>query len=237
MAKTEKVYIYKLYERFWHWTQAFLIFFLAFTGFEVHGSYSFFGFENAVVLHNKAAWAFIILTIFTIFWHFTTGEWKQYMPTTENLRAQAEYYIFGIFRNAPHPTRKTVLSKLNPLQRLVYLSLKILIFPVMIASGLAYMYYRYPSQGEIMELGLESLEPVALAHTIGAYVLMAFVIVHLYLITTGHTLTSNLTAMVTGWEELETEEGETPQSQTLKDPVGDKIDPSADTPIIQPDKQ
>jgi thiosulfate reductase cytochrome b subunit len=198
-----KVYIYRAYERFWHWTQAFLVLFLALTGFEIHGSFSFFGFEKAVLLHNNAAWAFIILTIFTIFWHFTTGEWRQYMPTTTNLRAQAEYYVLGIFRNAPHPTRKTALSKLNPLQRLVYLSLKILIFPVMIASGLAYLFYRYPSQGQIRELGVGSLEYIAIAHTIGAYVLVAFVIVHLYLITTGHTLTSNLKAMLTGWEELD----------------------------------
>ncbi len=211
----QKVYIYKGYERFWHWTQAFLIFFLALTGYEVHGSFSFFGFENAVDLHNKAAWAFIILTIFTIFWHFTTGEWRQYLPTTKNLKAQAEYYIFGIFRNAPHPTRKTVISKLNPLQRLVYLSLKILVFPVMIASGLAYMFYRYSSDGEIVELGIGSLERVALAHTIGAYILMAFIIVHLYLITTGHTVTSNLKAMITGWEELDTEE---PQAGQKKKP-------------------
>ncbi len=233
----QKVYIYKLYERFWHWTQAFLIFFLALTGFEVHGSFTFFGFENAVDLHNKAAWAFIILTIFTIFWHFTTGEWRQYMPTTKNLKAQAEYYIFGIFRNAPHPTRKTLLSKLNPLQRLVYLSLKILIFPVMIATGLAYMYYRYPSGGEIVEPGIVGdLGLVALIHTIGAYVLMAFVVIHVYLITTGHTLTSNLKAMITGWEELESEEGEkTPVSKTTKDPVGEKVDQPGDTPKINPD--
>ena len=234
MAKIEKVYIYKLYERFWHWTQAFLIFFLALTGFEVHGSFTFFGFENAVDLHNKAAWAFIILTIFTIFWHFTTGEWKQYLPTTENLRAQAEYYVFGIFRNAPHPTRKTLISKLNPLQRLVYLSLKILVFPVMIASGLAYMFYRYPSQGEIRQLGIESLERVAVAHTIGAYVLIAFVIVHLYLITTGHSVTSNLKAMITGWEELETDEGEVPESKTVKDPVGEKMEKPGAEPEINP---
>ena len=217
---TEKVYIYKAYERFWHWTQAFLVLFLALTGFEIHGSFNFFGFETAVTLHNNAAWAFIILTIFTIFWHFTTGEWRQYMPTTRNLKAQVEYYITGIFRNAPHPTRKTTLSKLNPLQRLVYLSLKILIFPVMIISGLAYMYFRYVKDGEVVNLGISSLERVALAHTLGAFVLVAFVIVHLYLITTGHTVSSNLKAMLTGWEELETDEGEAPVSKTAKDPVG-----------------
>ena len=77
MSTIKKVYIYKGYERFWHWTQALLILFLAITGFEIHGSFSLFGFEQAVNLHNKAAWALIILIIFTIFWHFTTGELRQ----------------------------------------------------------------------------------------------------------------------------------------------------------------
>lgn len=219
---TERVYIYKAYERFWHWTQAFLVLFLALTGFEVHGSLHIFGFENAVMLHNNAAWAFIILTIFTIFWHFTTGEWRQYLPTTQNLKAQLEYYITGIFRNAPHPTRKTTLSKLNPLQRLVYLSLKILIFPVMIISGLSYMYFRFVKDGEVVTLGVGSLERVALAHTLGAFILVAFVIVHLYLITTGHTITSNIKAMLTGWEELETGDDGSPASEPQKTPSKEK---------------
>jgi thiosulfate reductase cytochrome b subunit len=206
MENTKKVYVYKGFERFWHWTQSFLIMFLALTGFEIHSSYSLFGFEAAVDLHNKAAWAFIVLIVFAIFWHVTTGEWKQYLPTTQNLRAQAEFYIFGIFRNAPHPTKKTLISKLNPLQRLVYLGLKILIIPVMVVSGLFYMFYRYPQSGVIKSANIESLEIIALLHTLGAFLLIAFLIVHLYLITTGHTVTSNLKAMVTGWEELENEE-------------------------------
>ena len=66
MEKT-KVYIYRSFERFWHWTQAALIFFLGFTGFEIHGSISFFGYQNAVKYHNIAAYAFIVLIIFAIF--------------------------------------------------------------------------------------------------------------------------------------------------------------------------
>ena len=205
MENTKKVYVYKGFERFWHWTQSFLIIFLALTGFEIHSSYSLFGFDVAVDLHNKAAWAFIVLIVFAIFWHITTGEWKQYLPTTQNLRAQAEFYIFGIFRNAPHPTRKTIISKLNPLQRLVYLGLKILIIPVMVISGLFYMFYRYPQSGMIKSANIEILEIIALLHTLGAFLLIAFLVVHLYLITTGHTVTSNLKAMITGWEELEVE--------------------------------
>ncbi len=215
MSNIKRVYVYKAFERFWHWTQAFLITFLAITGFEIHSSYSLFGFEAAVDLHNKAAWAFIVLVIFAVFWHFTTGEWKQYLPTTKNLKEQAEFYITGIFRNAPHPTKKTLISKLNPLQRLVYLGLKILIIPVMVISGLAYMFFRYPQSGVIKSANMQDLETIALVHTFGAFLLMAFLIVHVYLITTGHTISSNLKAMITGWEELE-DEPETSESTQHK---------------------
>jgi len=206
MSKHKKVYVYQGFERFWHWNQALLIFLLAFTGFEIHSSYEFFGFETAVDIHNKAAWGFIILIVFAIFWHITTGEWKQYIPTTQNLKAQAEFYLFGIFRNAPHPTRKTIISKLNPLQRLVYLGLKLLVIPVMVISGLLFMFYRYPQGDTIAMINIDNLEIIALVHTAGAFVLLSFVAVHLYLITTGHTVTSNLQAMITGWEELEDED-------------------------------
>lgn len=197
--------VYTRFNRLWHWMQAGLIFFLALTGFEIHGSLSFFGFEHAVHYHSAAATVFIVLIVFAIFWHVTTGQWKQYLPTRENLREQVAYYLDGIFRNAPHPTRKTVLSKLNPLQRLVYLVLKILVIPVMVLSGLLYMFYRYPQRYEIGSFQIFSLEWVALLHTVGAFILVSFVVVHLYLITTGRTLTSNLKAMVTGYEELEEE--------------------------------
>lgn len=199
----QKVYIYRSFERFWHWLQAVLIFFLGFTGMEVHGSIKFFGYHNAVKYHNTAAWMFIVLMTFAIFWHFTTGEWKQYIPTRRNVRAQLNYYLFGIFKNAPHPTKKTVLSKLNPLQKLTYLGLKILMIPTMVISGLLYMFYRYPQDGGIEALNIESIEVIALFHTAGAYLLIAFIIGHIYLTTTGTTVTSNLKAMITGYEEIE----------------------------------
>jgi len=215
----KQVYIYRSFERFWHWMQAFLIFFLAATGFEVHGSFEFFGYANAVAYHNIAAYAFIVLIAFAIFWHFSTGEWKQYLPTFTNIRAQINFYLIGIFSNAPHPTKKTVLSKLNPLQRLVYLGLKLLVIPVMVISGLLYMFYRYPQKGGIVGLDLSSVEPIALFHTAGAFALIAFIVVHLYLITTGHKPTTNLKAMITGYEELEDEKEETTKISNTEVPA------------------
>jgi thiosulfate reductase cytochrome b subunit len=223
MIMKQKVYIYKAFERFWHWTQAMLIFFLAATGFEIHGSISFFGYQNAVQYHNIAAYSFIVLIVFAIFWHFSTGEWKQYLPTLKNLKAQINYYLFGIFKNAPHPTKKTVLSKLNPLQKFTYLGLKILVIPTMVISGLLYMFYRYPQAGIIEGLNIDSIQVIAIFHTAGAFLLMTFIIVHLYLITTGSTITSNLKAMITGYEVLEKEMDENKSTEPVN-MTNDKIE-------------
>ncbi len=197
----KKVYVYKIFERFWHWAQAVLIFVLLITGFEVHSSYSLLGFETAVKIHNASAWAFLVLIVFAIFWHFTTGEWRQYIPTTKLLKEQVNYYLTGIFKGAPHPTKKLVYNKFNPLQRIIYLGLKVLVIPVQLISGFLYLYFNYPMKG----FELDSLQWIAIFHTLGAFFLFAFVVAHIYLTTTGHKPLSAIKAMVTGWEEMDDE--------------------------------
>ena len=39
----ERIYVFKRFERFWHWSQALLIIGMMITGFEVHGSYTLLG--------------------------------------------------------------------------------------------------------------------------------------------------------------------------------------------------
>ena len=84
---SEKIYVFKIFERIWHWSQAFLIIALLLTGFEVHGSYKLFGYESAVNTHTMLAWTLVGLWVFAIFWHITTGEWKHYIPTLQNVDA------------------------------------------------------------------------------------------------------------------------------------------------------
>ncbi|HFB61525.1 MAG TPA: PAS domain S-box protein, partial [Bacteroidetes bacterium] len=128
------------------------------------------------------------------------------------LKAQIEYYITGICRHAPHPTRKTVYNKFNPLQRLTYLGLRILIIPVVVFSGLLYMYYVYfVSHGQVHDLG-----PIAYFHVTGAFLLLGFVIGHVYLTTTGHKPLSAIKAMLTGWEEMSDEDAEIALEENLK---------------------
>ena len=202
MRKTS--YIYRGFERFWHWSQALLIFFLALTGFEIHGSYKLIGFENVIRWHDLAAWAFLVLIIFAIFWHFVTGEWKQYIPTTKFIKAQVSYYFTGIFKGAPHPTHKTIYNKFNPLQRFIYLGLKLLVIPVQVLTGIIYMFYNYPDN----PLQISGLGITAQIHTFGAFILLAFVVAHVYLTTTGETPLSSIKAMITGWEVVDVDEKE-----------------------------
>ena len=203
----ERIYVFKRFERFWHWAQALLIIGMLITGFEVHGSYALLGFERAVDWHATMAWALITLWVFAIFWHFTTGEWRQYIPTTDKMAAMVRYYLTGIFTDAPHPFRQTTLRKHNPLQRVAYLYVKLVINPLLWVSGLLYLFYAsWAGWG----LGWLELEWVALAHTAGAFLMLMFFIVHVYLATAGHTPTAHIRAMVTGWEEVEPAEGEPP---------------------------
>lgn len=197
------VLIYSRFERFWHWTQATLIIFLAITGFEVHGTYEIFGFEHAVLYHRIASYLLLLLIGFAIFWHLTTGEWRQYIPSTKKLKAQVFYYAFGIFKGEPHPTNKTELSKLNPLQRITYFGFKMVLIPLVIISGLFYMFYKTIDVNNVVIISDISLDVVAVVHTLGAFLLIDFLIIHVYMTTTGSTPTSNIKAMITGCEELE----------------------------------
>jgi len=196
----ERIYIFKRFERFWHWSQALLIMLLMLTGFEVHGSYSIFGFDTAVVVHTTAAWTLVALWVFAVFWHLTTGEWKQYIPTMEKIQEVLNFYLIGIFTDAPHPFRQTKLKKHNPLQRLAYLFVLVIINPLIWTTGWFYLFY---NSWEAWGISWLSLEYVALFHVIAAFMMLIFFIAHIYLATAGHTPMAHIKAMITGWEETD----------------------------------
>jgi len=199
-GKMMNIYLYTRYERFWHWLQAALIILLLLTGFEINGNFSFFGFEKAVKVHNFAGITWLIAFAFFVFWLFTTGEWKQYVPTTRKMFSVIRHYAYGIFRGESHPVPKRKEAKHNPLQRLVYLSLAALLLPVQMLSG--FLYWGYNSWAQWGISGI-SLGLMAFLHTVCAFAILSFLVVHVYMTTTGHTVTSYMRAMITGWEEVE----------------------------------
>jgi thiosulfate reductase cytochrome b subunit len=193
--KTIKIYLYTRFERLWHWFQAAVVITLIITGLEIHGTYSFLGFKTAVRIHNYIGLTWLTLFAFFVFWLFTTGEWRQYIPTTKRLFSVVRYYAWDIFQGKPHPVQKSTHAKHNPLQRLAYLGISAMLLPVQMVTGL--LYYLYNDLQ-----GVFSLSVLAGIHTLIALFLLNFLIIHLYMITTGHSVLGHIAGMVTGWEEV-----------------------------------
>ncbi len=200
-----KVKNYTRYERFWHWAQAILIFVLAFSGFAVHGTHNLLPFATAVQVHDIAAFALIFLWLFTAFWTFTTGQWRHFVPTNAGLFEVIKFYMVGMMKGQPHPYKRTLSRKQNPLQAAAYFGIMTVVGPMLWLSGLAYMFYSFwggnSGSREIYDL-------VVLVHLIGAFMMVAFVIGHIYMVTTGKTIFHYTKAMITGYEDMELTEAE-----------------------------
>ena len=197
----KKIHLYTRFERFWHWSQALLIIALGLTGFCVHGTYRINPFEQSYMIHRLLGFALVILFLFVVFWFLTTGQWKQYKPTRQKISKQIRYYTSGMFRGEPHPYERSEHVKLNPLQRITYLGFLVLIFPVMATTGLMMIFY-----DQVRVVIPVALETLAFIHTVAAFLLLTFFIVHVYMTTTGHTVFSNITAMITGVDEVVVDE-------------------------------
>ena len=200
-----KIMVFSRFERFWHWTQMLFIFSLLFTGFVVRGLIPLIDFETAVVLHVWSAIGLLILWILATFWLLTTGTWKHFLPTTEGLWRVMRFYAYGIFKGEHHPYKKAYLRKHNPLQALAYLWLKLIIFPLLWSSGIVYLVYRFWSH---IPNATHWLEAVSLIHVSTAFLLLVFVIVHVYMLTIGHSITTHIKPMITGYDEIELTEAE-----------------------------
>jgi thiosulfate reductase cytochrome b subunit len=203
---TKPVYMYRFYERLWHWTMAACIILLAFTGLEIHhtGNFTFFGLEYAAAIHNILAALLIINAFLALFYHLTTGEIRQFFRFNryfvKEAAAQLFYYLRGIFKGDPHPIPKSMERKLNPIQQVVYTGLLNILLPFQVISGiLMWGVDKWPSLSEKLG-GLTYLAPV---HYLGTWLFLSFLVVHIYLTTTGHNLFSNIRAMITGYDEVE----------------------------------
>ena len=200
-----KVMIYSHFERVWHWSQALAIIILLFTGLRIHGLHHVMSFEQAVTVHTFVALALLVLWAFATFWLFTTGNWKHYMPTKQGLWRVIRFYAYGIFKGEKHPYRKAYWRKHNPLQAAAYLSLKVAIFPMIWISGLLYLYWVVGGDG----LGVVNFpEAVAWVHTLAAYLVLLFLMIHLYMLTIGEGFLNHVKPMITGFDDVDLSDAE-----------------------------
>ena len=204
-----RVKLYPLYERIWHWLQAITVLLLLLTGLEIRDHIRLLGFENAIRLHNALGFFLLFNAFLGLFYFLTSGAIRHYVHEPRDFATlafkQAMYYVKGIFRGDPHPVERTAKSRLNPLQKTVYLVILNVLLPFQVLTGLAiWGLERWPHIEDQLG-GLPVLLPL---HALGSWLFVAFIIMHVYLTTTsGRKPLSGIEAMVTGWEEVRVEAG------------------------------
>lgn len=202
----KRVYMYSVYERFWHWFQTLAILTLVVTGLVIHRpdmvGVAFFA--QAVVIHNIVAVLLALNAALSLFYHLVSGEIRTFIPRPygffDQAIVQTQYYLKGIFKREHHPFEKTPDRKLNPLQQITYFGILNVLLPLQIATGALMLGVQSFPQFETWLGGLPFLAPF---HSLVAWTFAAFIIMHVYLTTTGHTPLSNIEAMMIGWDEVE----------------------------------
>jgi len=199
----KKVYFYTYYERFWHWLQAAAMLLLILTGFEI--SYPQLlpeaGYPAAVNMHNALGVLLSINAFLGFFYNLSSGLIQRYIPQAGDFFTlgfkHARYYLFGIFSGADHPFEKTPEKRLLPLQKVTYFMILNVLLPLMIFTGILKMSAMIDPVLVERFGGLKVLGPL---HRFGAWLFTSFVILHVYMTTTGRTPFSSLVAMITGYE-------------------------------------
>ncbi|MFC1835269.1 cytochrome b/b6 domain-containing protein [Thermodesulfobacteriota bacterium] len=198
----EKILLHPLLERLWHWLQALCIVLLIITGIVLHWPEAFSKgwFQWAVDWHNWFGWALVILFLFWLIYNLVTGRISHYIPKKgeipKGVIVQAKFYGYGIFKHDPHPYAPSEENKFNPLQKIAYLKFQLLMLPLLLITGLLYMYPKAFS-GIIAAIG--GLHVLAVIHLILGALFAAFLVAHLYLATTGETVSENFKAIITGY--------------------------------------
>jgi len=194
--------LYSLHERVWHWLQALAMILLILTGLAIHypDRFGILGsLANAIRFHAWLGGALILNAFLGAFYHLTAEKYHHFLPRMDDFTGaavrQARFYLYGIFRGEKHPLDLDPKRKLNPLQKITYLVLLNLLLPFQIVTGvLMWGADRWPDLFDRVG-GLWLLGP---AHTLGAYLFLAFLIGHIYLATTGPTPLALFREMTTG---------------------------------------
>jgi len=197
-----QLYLYARWVRIWHWINALLFLTLMYSGASMHfnGAVLLLDFQTAITVHNTAGILLTIGWIGFVIGNLTSTNGHHYHVQLKGfigrLIAQSLYYGYGIFKNAPHPFHPSAEAKLNTLQQITYIGVMYLLMPLLIISGWAFLFSVYLPE---TLLGIGSVWVVAMSHLTIAYLLVLFLLVHLYIITTGETVMTNMRAMLTGW--------------------------------------
>lgn len=208
----KKIYLHPIPIRLWHWINAAGFILLIVTAIQIRfgNIINLFSFETAVDIHSWTGFILIANYFIWLFYYLLTGKIKIYIPPIhhpvefikKSIR-QAKFYGYGILVGDSNPHHSTPDNKFNPMQQISYLMIMVLLIPVQIITGLLLWDPKLFS-GWVNLVG--GIQIVDLVHVLLFIFFSAFIVVHFYLATLGHTTFAHIKAMFTGYEEEEEHE-------------------------------
>jgi thiosulfate reductase cytochrome b subunit len=207
------IYLHPLAIRIWHWVNAGGFIILILTGAQIRfGNYmSLFSFETAVNIHSWLGFILLANYFIWVIYYLVTFKIKIYIPPlhhpieyAKKALNQAKFYGWGIMVGDKNPHHSTPDNKFNPMQQISYLMIMVLLIPAQIVTGL---FLWDPNLfGPIVNL-IGGVQIASLVHVLLWIFFSAFIIVHFYLATLGHTPMAHIIAMFSGYEEEHEEHG------------------------------
>lgn len=203
----KKLYIHPLPVRIWHWLNALGFLLLIATGVQIRylDLFQVLSFRTAVVAHNYIGFGLIANYFLWLGFYLFTDKITVYLPEMnaqkyfEDSWRQLKFYGYGIFLGEENPHHPTAHHKFNPLQIMMYQIIMLLCVPILFVSGLLlWDVHRFAS---IVDM-LGGVRVVATVHGLMFVVFVGFLLMHLYLITLGHSRFAHIKAMITGYEEI-----------------------------------
>lgn len=202
----KQLYVHPLPVRIWHWLNAGGFVLLIATGLQIrYGDLlGISSFENAVRVHNALGFVLIANYLLWLGFYLFSDKIKNYHPELsprkhfEQSIRQVQYYGYGIFFGARNPHHASPYDKFNPMQKMAYQVIMMIVVPAQFATGL--FLWDLKRFGAAVTL-LGGVRVVDTLHVLLFIFFTAFMIVHVYLATLGHTVGAHFKAMFTGYEE------------------------------------
>jgi thiosulfate reductase cytochrome b subunit len=210
----KKVFLHPITIRVWHWINASLIFLLVITGVQLRfPGVNIFYYGHAAFFHRVLGFVLAGSFLYWFLYYLVTGGLsKHYLIHPRDLKGmmhQAFFYIFSMFKGTRNPFAPSAAERFNPLQKVAYLSLMLILMPVIIVTGVLLSDIVYFLNIINFMGGIRILDAV---HVATGYAFILYLIVHLYMATLGYRLISHIKAMITGYGEEQDEPGERPGS-------------------------
>jgi thiosulfate reductase cytochrome b subunit len=204
----KKLYIHPLPVRIWHWINAIGFLVMIATGVQIRylDLVQLVPFKTAVVVHNWAGFVLIANYFLWFCFYLFTDKITVYVPEMNAAKyfqdawRQIKFYGYGIFLGEVNPHQPTAYHKFNPLQIMMYQIIMLLMVPITFISGLLLWDVKRFASLVDMFGGVRVVDTV---HVLMFIVFSGFLIMHLYLITLGHSRFAHIRAMLTGYEEIE----------------------------------